>query len=75
MEADRLVDREAFPEIPPRVLYSLTPMGISLIEALKPLCAWGTRHIASISDRHLRECAEPAAGRSAQQSAGNEILD
>ncbi|MEU2749337.1 helix-turn-helix domain-containing protein [Streptomyces collinus] len=41
MEADGLVHREAYDEVPPRVEYSLTARGVSLNEALEPLGAWG----------------------------------
>ncbi|MFC9506893.1 winged helix-turn-helix transcriptional regulator [Streptomyces sp. NPDC057002] len=41
MEADGLVHREAYDEVPPRVEYSLTPRGVTLNEALEPLGAWG----------------------------------
>ena len=44
LEADGLVHREAYPEIPPRVEYSLTEVGVSLNEVLEPLCEWGERH-------------------------------
>jgi DNA-binding HxlR family transcriptional regulator len=39
-EADGLVHREAHPEIPPRVEYSLTPLGHDLVEAMSPLLTW-----------------------------------
>jgi DNA-binding HxlR family transcriptional regulator len=45
---DEIVAREDFKEIPPRVEYSLTPFGVSLSEALRPLCDWGTEHLARI---------------------------
>lgn len=41
LEADGLVKRTDFGEVPPRVEYSLTPFGESLVQALKPLCGWG----------------------------------
>lgn len=41
MEEDGLVHREVYREVPPRVEYSLTRHGRSLIEALRPLGAWG----------------------------------
>ena len=44
MEADGIVVRKDFQEVPPRVEYSLTPFGVSLTEALRPLCEWGTQH-------------------------------
>lgn len=40
LEADGFVHREAFPVIPPRVEYSLTPMGEELAGHLVPLLGW-----------------------------------
>src|SRR5262245_8532901 len=53
LEADGLVHREAFPEIPPRVEYSITALGIELDLALAPLAAWGKKHAARIAKRRL----------------------
>ena len=39
-ESDGFVHREAYPEIPPRVEYSLTPLGRELCEAMSPLLTW-----------------------------------
>lgn len=41
LEADRLVHREEYPQIPPKVEYSLTDRGKSLIPILDAMCAWG----------------------------------
>ncbi len=49
MQADGLVRREAFHEIPPRVEYSLTELGHSLNAALGPLGDWGEAHMAHIA--------------------------
>ena len=49
MEADGIVVRRDFREIPPRVEYSLTAFGVSLGQALKPLCDWGREHTERIS--------------------------
>jgi DNA-binding HxlR family transcriptional regulator len=49
MEADGLVTRTAYPEIPPRVEYSLTPLGESLNRALIPLGDWGDEHMGAIA--------------------------
>jgi DNA-binding HxlR family transcriptional regulator len=49
LEADGLVKRTDYKEVPPRVDYSLTPLGVSLAEALVPLCLWGTEHMAEVS--------------------------
>ncbi len=37
-------------EVPPRVEYSLTPFGVSLTVALRPLCDWGSKHMACIEE-------------------------
>lgn len=41
LEADQLVHREEYPQIPPKVEYSLTERGKSLIPILDNLCQWG----------------------------------
>ncbi|QOV38501.1 helix-turn-helix transcriptional regulator [Streptomyces ferrugineus] len=45
LEADGIVHREAYDEVPPRVEYSLTPLGVTLNAALAPLGAWGRQNI------------------------------
>jgi DNA-binding HxlR family transcriptional regulator len=57
LEADGLVQRTDYKEIPPRVDYTLTPLGRSLAEALVPLCAWGANNMAEVT----RVFAERAA--------------
>ncbi|MBF6193551.1 helix-turn-helix domain-containing protein [Nocardia implantans] len=44
LEASGVVHREVYPEVPPRVEYSLTPLGEELAVALRPLEEWGGRH-------------------------------
>ena len=48
LERDGIVIRKDFQEVPPRVEYALTPFGISLTVALRPLCEWGTKHMKRI---------------------------
>jgi DNA-binding HxlR family transcriptional regulator len=48
MEADGIVTRKDFKEIPPHVEYSLTRFGESLCKALAPLCEWGAQHMKRI---------------------------
>ncbi len=45
MQAHGIVDRRDFGEIPPRVEYALTGFGVSLSDALRPLCDWGREHM------------------------------
>ena len=44
LEADGLVHREEYPQIPPRVEYSLTERGRSLIPILDRMCEWGEQN-------------------------------
>lgn len=44
LEADQLVHQEEYPQIPPKVEYSLTERGKSLIPILDNLCQWGDDH-------------------------------
>ncbi|GAB2788731.1 winged helix-turn-helix transcriptional regulator [Amycolatopsis magusensis] len=41
LERDEVVHREVHHAVPPKVEYSLTGSGTTLIEALRPLGAWG----------------------------------
>ncbi|EHN79244.1 transcriptional regulator [Streptomyces coelicoflavus ZG0656] len=49
LEADGIVHREEYSEVPPRVEYSLTARGVALNEALAPLGAWGRTHVLNVS--------------------------
>ena len=49
LEADDLVKRTDHKEIPPRVDYSLTPLGLSLAQALVPLCTWGAENMDEVA--------------------------
>lgn len=44
LEADKLVHREEYPQIPPKVEYSLTKRGKTLIPILDALCEWGDKN-------------------------------
>ena len=44
LEADGLIHREEYPQIPPKVEYSLTGRGKSLIPILDMMCEWGDKH-------------------------------
>lgn len=44
MEADRLIVRKEYPQIPPKVEYSLSERGKSLVPVLVAMCKWGGEH-------------------------------
>lgn len=44
LEQDGLVNRKAFPQIPPKVEYSLTEKGKSLWPIIESMCSWGEKN-------------------------------
>lgn len=44
LEADDLIVRTVYPQIPPKVEYSLTGRGRSLVKVLDRLCDWGNEN-------------------------------
>ncbi|MCP2637639.1 helix-turn-helix transcriptional regulator [Microbacterium sp. HD4P20] len=49
LERDGVVHREVHREVPPKVVYSLTPAGAALELALRPLGDWGDDNMEAIS--------------------------
>ena len=44
LEADALISRTVYPQIPPKVEYALTDRGRSLMAVLDQLCTWGEQN-------------------------------
>lgn len=44
LERDQLIIRKEYPQIPPKVEYSLSEKGRSLMAILDQLCVWGETH-------------------------------
>ncbi|MBI5235759.1 MAG: helix-turn-helix transcriptional regulator [Deltaproteobacteria bacterium] len=44
MEKDDIVSRKVYPVVPPRVEYSLTKTGKSLVPVLNAMCRWGSAY-------------------------------
>lgn len=60
MEEHGLVHREIFRQVPPRVDYSATPLGLSLAPVLRMVCDWGQSHAAALDELdRLAECRLP----------------
>jgi DNA-binding HxlR family transcriptional regulator len=64
LQADGIIDRVDFGEIPPKVEYSLTVFGRTLGKALRPLCEWGTKNSSKVETilvrRKVRERRDAA---------------
>jgi DNA-binding HxlR family transcriptional regulator len=71
LEADHVLARNDYKEVPPRVDYSLTPLGRSLAEAIVPLCTWGTEHMAEMASIFARR--DSLAEQETDQSPGRTI--
>lgn len=48
LERDGLLTRTIYPEVPPRVEYSLTPLGRTLAEPIQAVVAWAETHITQV---------------------------
>ncbi|WP_018884528.1 winged helix-turn-helix transcriptional regulator [Paenibacillus massiliensis] len=44
LEADGLVNRKEYPQVPPKVEYSLTDKAMTLLPILENLCEWGVKN-------------------------------
>ena len=53
MERHGLVERRVFAQVPPKVVYSLTPLGRSLKPVVDAMCRWGDLHGSSATAREV----------------------
>lgn len=56
LEADKLVSRKVYPEVPPKVEYKLTSLGLSLIPHIQGLTNWAIENMKEI-DKHRKKTA------------------
>jgi len=45
LETDNLIIRKEYPQVPPKVEYSLSEKGLTIMPVLQCLCEWGNNHI------------------------------
>ncbi len=69
LERDGLVDRHVYPVVPPKVEYSLTPLGKTLTELLKAICKWAEVHLDEIEAARVRY--DEGSDRSLDSAEGN----
>ena len=55
LEEHKIIKREVFPEVPPKVVYSLTPIGEKLRALLNEMHTWGIEYV--------KECGEMTTGK------------
>src|SRR5216110_2167494 len=60
LERDGLVHRTVHPVVPPKVEYSLTRLGRTLIEPLHALCRWSEKQLAELQANRARAKAVAA---------------
>jgi len=53
---DEIISRELFAEIPPRVEYSLTEKGKSIVPILQSICSWSGAYYREDNERTLSKC-------------------
>ncbi len=66
LEQDGLVERRVYPVVPPKVEYSLTPLGRTLTGPLRAVCEWAERHLPELE--RAREAANAKPQRVGVQS-------
>ncbi len=54
LERDGIVDREQFLEIPPKVIYSMTELGFSLIPIFNQLEVWSSKNMKRVEKARTR---------------------
>jgi len=56
LERDGLVHREVFAEVPPRVEYSLTELGVTVVPILQQMCQWGKDFLEQSEGQAVGDC-------------------
>ena len=62
LEQDGLISRTVYPTIPPRVDYSITPLGKSFMESLNVMVIWAAEHFEEVlaaREAYVPPAAEP----------------
>ncbi len=54
--ADGMVDRKSYDEIPPRVEYSLTEKGGSVVPILQSICQWSDIYYKEDTEKQMAQC-------------------
>lgn len=58
LERDGIVARKVYPQVPPKVEYSLTDYGQSLRPLIEFACSWGRSHVARVRRQTAKRTVE-----------------
>jgi len=53
LERDGIVTRRLYASVPPRVEYSLTALGLSLVDLVSGICTWAETHIEQVQEARV----------------------
>ena len=59
LERDGIVRRRAYPSVPPRVEYRLTPLGRTILRPLRSVCRWAEKHVPEVRTARERASITP----------------
>lgn len=71
LERDGFLHREIYPEIPPRVEYSLTEMGRSFVPVLNSMMAWSAENLCPPG--YVSPCADPGGAGPADPQSYSDV--
>ena len=72
LERDGLVERTVYPEVPPRVEYTLTKLGRTLRQLVRGLVKWSGAHLGEVDAARARYDAKRARGTTVPHPPRNE---
>ena len=58
LERDGLIHRKVYAEVPPRVEYSLTPLGKSVVPILQLMYQWGEDYLVTTEQAAVANCGD-----------------
>lgn len=70
LEEHGIVHREVFAEVPPRVVYSVTKLGMSLRGIVAALCDWGKKHRVELDVIDARVAKSEAPTKAIPRATG-----
>lgn len=69
MESEGLLTRTVYPEVPPRVEYRLTDIGLSFRPVLESIRVWGDRYISYLHDQNHQDAEDGKAERAGREGS------